>query len=73
MYIQIETNASGYILIGLSCIFVVVYLCLVIWRDNHGRSHMAEEVATIERLRKSQKILAEEPKGFGDSLWKILK
>jgi len=73
MYIQIESNMWGHVLIGLSYILVVFYLGLLIGIDQHGKSRMAEEMAIIERLRESQKFLAKEPECPGDSFWKILK
>jgi len=72
MYMQIESDATGYILIALSCFLVLIYLCFTTWIYKNGKPHMAEEMAIIERLKKSQKIIAQTKDDHKDSLWRIL-
>jgi hypothetical protein len=41
MYLQIESDTVGYLLIALSCLLVVIYLCLATLIKKNGRPHMA--------------------------------
>ena len=70
MHFKIESGVVGYILIFISCLSLVIYVCFILWKDRNETSFTAEERERSMRLRETEKRLRR--KQEADSYWNQL-
>lgn len=72
MHIKIESGAEGYILIFLSCLFLVIYIGILFWQNRNEKNRAAEDLEIIKRLRETEKRIFKKRDRNIDSTWKFM-
>lgn len=58
MQIKIEFDKVGYILFVVSGIFLLIYVCILIWQEKTKKRYMREQSEIAERLRVAEKRIS---------------